>query len=158
MQKELDNSLCYALSVVCNWICTFVFCESALLTFIWILITIAVFCRDGFLEAGDVRTDFQCKLFICFSIRVCIKLCCSCCTSLSTWSHLPSQSCKIPNHCKLTLPTATRRCFTVKFSNSGLHLACSMTADEKYIIIVYSVCVCVPKLCKLCLCNVKFVL
>lgn len=79
MQKELDNSLCYALSVVCNWICTFVFCESALLTFIWILITIAVFCRDGFLEAGDVRTDFQCKLFICFSIRVCIKLCCSCC-------------------------------------------------------------------------------
>jgi hypothetical protein len=29
----------------------------------------------------------------------------------------------------------------VKFSNSGLHLACSIAAEEKYIIAVYSVSV-----------------
>jgi hypothetical protein len=63
-------------------------------------------------------------------------------TYLPVWSRLPSQSCKIPNHRRLTLPTTLRGCFVVKFSNSGFHLACSLSADNnKYIIAVYSVSV-----------------
>ncbi|XP_069701655.1 jouberin-like [Periplaneta americana] len=59
--------------------------------------------------------------------------------SLPEWSRLPSQSCKIPNHRRLTLPTASRGCFFVKFSNSGLYLACSVADEEKFFIIVYSI-------------------
>ncbi|KAJ9586462.1 hypothetical protein L9F63_019900, partial [Diploptera punctata] len=59
--------------------------------------------------------------------------------SLPAWSRMPSQSCKIPNHRKLTLPTASRGCFYVKFSNSGLNLACSIVTEEKYNVIVYSI-------------------
>ncbi|XP_037792755.1 jouberin-like [Penaeus monodon] len=41
-----------------------------------------------------------------------------------SWSRKPNQSCKIPNHVRHCLSYTDQGCLVVKFSNSGLKLAC----------------------------------
>ncbi|KAK7792381.1 hypothetical protein R5R35_007733 [Gryllus longicercus] len=59
--------------------------------------------------------------------------------SCPVWSRLPAQSCKVPNESKLNISTLAKGCFLVKFSNSGLLLACTMANEEMFSINLYTI-------------------
>ncbi|GLH03079.1 WD repeat-containing protein 82 [Gryllus bimaculatus] len=59
--------------------------------------------------------------------------------SCPVWSRLPAQSCKVPNEPKLNISTLAKGCFLVKFSNSGLLLACTMANEEMFSINLYTI-------------------
>ncbi|KAK5642654.1 hypothetical protein RI129_008821 [Pyrocoelia pectoralis] len=51
------------------------------------------------------------------------------------WSRLSYQTCKLPNRCIAELPTFTDGCFFIKFSHSGLYLACAVQIDMVHFIL-----------------------
>ncbi|OWF48871.1 jouberin-like isoform X4 [Mizuhopecten yessoensis] len=59
--------------------------------------------------------------------------------TLSSWSRLVGQMCRIPNQMKLTLPAGRKGCYVVKFSHDGRNLACACHDRENYPILVYEI-------------------
>ncbi|KAF5304411.1 hypothetical protein FQR65_LT07941 [Abscondita terminalis] len=57
----------------------------------------------------------------------------------ASWSRLKYQTCKIPNTWVADLQSFDDGCYVMKFSHSGLYLACAVMIDDIYSIIIYSV-------------------
>ncbi|KAF5303974.1 hypothetical protein FQA39_LY01759 [Lamprigera yunnana] len=55
------------------------------------------------------------------------------------WSRLNHQTCKMPNKCVAELSSFEEGCFVLKFSNSGLFLACAVLIEGIYSIVIYMV-------------------
>ncbi|XP_033737051.1 jouberin-like isoform X2 [Pecten maximus] len=59
--------------------------------------------------------------------------------TLSSWTRLVGQMCRIPNRMKLTLQAGRKGCYVVKFSHDGRSLACACHDRENYPILVYEI-------------------
>ncbi|KAH9498473.1 Jouberin [Bulinus truncatus] len=59
--------------------------------------------------------------------------------TLSTWTRLLGQLCRVPNSLSLTLPAGKKGCFVLKFSNDGRNLACACQAGSDFPILIYEV-------------------
>lgn len=59
--------------------------------------------------------------------------------TLSSWSRLPGQTCRIPNVLQVTLPAGKKGCFVLRFSHDGRSLACACNDRDQYPIYIYEV-------------------
>ncbi|XP_060065201.1 jouberin-like [Ylistrum balloti] len=59
--------------------------------------------------------------------------------TLSSWSRLVGQLCRIPNRLKLTLQAGRNGCYVVKFSHDGRSLACACHDRENFPVLVYEI-------------------
>lgn len=59
--------------------------------------------------------------------------------TLSSWSRIPGQLCRLPNSLCLALPTAKKGCFVIRFSHDGRSIACACQGKEGFPILVYEV-------------------
>ncbi|XP_062592731.1 jouberin-like isoform X1 [Saccostrea cucullata] len=59
--------------------------------------------------------------------------------SLSSWSRLAGQTCRIPNTLHATLPAGRKGCFMLRFSHDGRSLACACNDRDQYPIFIYEV-------------------
>lgn len=59
--------------------------------------------------------------------------------NLPKWTRLAAQSCKIPNESVFETDVSENGCFFVAFSNDGKYLACSLSEEQDYPIIIYEV-------------------
>ncbi|XP_017881921.1 jouberin-like [Ceratina calcarata] len=55
------------------------------------------------------------------------------------WTRLAAQSCKVPNEILFETDTSENGCFYVAFSSDGKYLACSLSEEHDYPIVVYEV-------------------
>lgn len=59
--------------------------------------------------------------------------------TLSSWSRLAGQTCRIPNILHVTLPAGKKGCFVLRFSHDGRSLACACNDRDQYPIYIYEV-------------------
>ena len=59
--------------------------------------------------------------------------------TLSSWSRIPGQLCRLPNSMCLALPTAKKGCFAIRFSHDGKSIACACQGKDGFPILVYDV-------------------
>ncbi|XP_076663658.1 uncharacterized protein LOC143366443 [Andrena cerasifolii] len=59
--------------------------------------------------------------------------------NLPKWTRLAAQSCKVPNESIFESDVSENGCFFVAFSNDGKYLACSLSEEHDYPIVVYEV-------------------
>ncbi|XP_052095753.1 jouberin-like isoform X1 [Mytilus californianus] len=59
--------------------------------------------------------------------------------TLSSWTRLVGQTCRIPNHLENMIPGGRRGCYVLKFSHDGRSLACGCHDRDSYPILVYEV-------------------
>jgi hypothetical protein len=55
------------------------------------------------------------------------------------WTRLAAQSCQIPNETCLEIEASENGCFHLAFSNDGKYLACALSEEYDYPILVYKV-------------------
>ncbi|XP_068909918.1 jouberin-like isoform X3 [Tenebrio molitor] len=58
---------------------------------------------------------------------------------IPTWSRSSHEICKLPNTCLVKLNSYDSGCFILKFSPSGLYLACAIQIEHLFCVIIYSV-------------------
>ncbi|KAL4236261.1 Jouberin [Mactra antiquata] len=59
--------------------------------------------------------------------------------TLSSWSRLAGQLCRLPNTLSQALPTAKKGCYAIRFSHDGRKIACACHGKDGYPILVYEV-------------------
>ncbi|XP_035826372.1 jouberin isoform X2 [Aplysia californica] len=59
--------------------------------------------------------------------------------TLTTWTRLFGQLCRVPNTLSRTLTAGKKGCFVVRFSNDGRNLACACQDGTDYPILVYEI-------------------
>ncbi|KAI8787355.1 jouberin [Biomphalaria glabrata] len=59
--------------------------------------------------------------------------------TLSTWTRLLGQLCRVPNVLSMTLPAGKKGCFVLKFSNDGRNLACACQDGSDFPILIYEI-------------------
>ncbi|XP_053394001.1 jouberin-like isoform X2 [Mercenaria mercenaria] len=59
--------------------------------------------------------------------------------TLSSWSRLAGQLCRLPNTLSHALPSAKKGCYMIKFSHDGRSLACACQGKDGYPILVYEI-------------------
>ncbi|XP_060597345.1 jouberin-like isoform X2 [Ruditapes philippinarum] len=59
--------------------------------------------------------------------------------TLSSWSRLAGQFCRLPNVLSHSLPSAKKGCYMLKFSHDGRSLACACQGKDGYPILVYEI-------------------